>query len=683
MLMRLAQAVETSPQPSAENPPQPVAPDQNTAVPAVVVEEEAPGKTTEKTGTAPASPEPGSGQPSSADTAAPAVVDQGTPQPAPADPPRNGQSKKSGKEPALQDAIATPSTPQPSSQQQQKPAAQSQGTPDVQPAVNVKKGEKRKRNRDQEPASSGKAAPPATVAQPAQVPQGAAGISAAEAAARRLIAGRRPFAELSREQFRDLVKTTQELLDSDGLLPETRKALERVATDAENYRNAQVKSAASGRSVDKKFKFKLNLNIDLGGLVMGGPNAAAMDFLQDDRPSRNLPDSALRERIGTARDLLTVPGLDRRLRVPVEQRMTQDRQELRARIDQASGGAFRDTPYDQADRVARRLLRDDRAPEQLNEDTLRERVKQARAVLAMEGLSRETFSVLRIRLQDDRTELRARVATRDPAPGRRADRTAGDYSIDDLLRDKRPSRSLARPELEHRVSLARRALAEVRLTEAQAARVTRQLNADRDEWRARRLGERDRRSVELGRARSRNEATIVIGSRDKFRARANVTAAEADEAMLLLQFTAPPVRRLEDRYTLEQIALTPGLRQIMPGVELDTVRFGFNEHAVRDDQIAELERIGLIMEKILSISGDEVFLIEGHTDAIGSDAYNLALSRKRADAIRAALLDYFVLPSGTIMTVGYGEQFLRIPTPDAEPENRRVTIRRITPLLRR
>ncbi len=151
----------------------------------------------------------------------------------------------------------------------------------------------------------------------------------------------------------------------------------------------------------------------------------------------------------------------------------------------------------------------------------------------------------------------------------------------------------------------------------------------------------------------------------------------------MLQLTAPPVRRLDSRYTLEQISNTPDFRQSMPGIELDTVRFGFNEHIVRDDQIAELERVGIIMERILSVSPDEIFLIEGHTDAVGSDAYNLALSRKRADAIKGALMTYFVLDSENIMTVGYGEQFLRIPTPEAEPENRRVTIRRITPLIRR
>jgi outer membrane protein OmpA-like peptidoglycan-associated protein len=119
----------------------------------------------------------------------------------------------------------------------------------------------------------------------------------------------------------------------------------------------------------------------------------------------------------------------------------------------------------------------------------------------------------------------------------------------------------------------------------------------------------------------------------------------------------------------------------MPGIELDTIHFGFNEFSVREEEIDELERIGEIIERILATNPDEVFVVEGHTDAVGSDAYNLDLSRKRARAVRDALLEYFIIEPGSIETIGYGERYLKIPTELDEVENRRVTVRRITPIL--
>ena len=74
-------------------------------------------------------------------------------------------------------------------------------------------------------------------------------------------------------------------------------------------------------------------------------------------------------------------------------------------------------------------------------------------------------------------------------------------------------------------------------------------------------------------------------------------------------------------------------------------------------------------------------MIEGHTDAVGGDAYNLALSKKRALAVKAALLEFYVIDDRNLATVGLGERYLKIATPDPEEENRRVTIRRVTDLV--
>ena len=78
---------------------------------------------------------------------------------------------------------------------------------------------------------------------------------------------------------------------------------------------------------------------------------------------------------------------------------------------------------------------------------------------------------------------------------------------------------------------------------------------------------------------------------------------------------------------------------------------------------------------------DEIYLIEGHTDAVGSDVDNLSLSDRRAETVAEILTQDFGIPPENLTTQGYGEQYLKIPTQEPERRNRRVTVRRITPLL--
>jgi outer membrane protein OmpA-like peptidoglycan-associated protein len=67
---------------------------------------------------------------------------------------------------------------------------------------------------------------------------------------------------------------------------------------------------------------------------------------------------------------------------------------------------------------------------------------------------------------------------------------------------------------------------------------------------------------------------------------------------------------------------------------------------------------------------------------VGSEYANLLLSDRRAEAVAVMLSSNFDIPPENLITQGYGEQFLKIDTPHAERENRRVAIRRITELVR-
>lgn len=72
-----------------------------------------------------------------------------------------------------------------------------------------------------------------------------------------------------------------------------------------------------------------------------------------------------------------------------------------------------------------------------------------------------------------------------------------------------------------------------------------------------------------------------------------------------------------------------------------------------------------------------MFLIEGHTDAVGSDSVNLALSDRRAGSVALALTEEFHIPPENLIVRGYGARFLMVPTQAAEERDSR-----ITPLLR-
>jgi outer membrane protein OmpA-like peptidoglycan-associated protein len=160
-----------------------------------------------------------------------------------------------------------------------------------------------------------------------------------------------------------------------------------------------------------------------------------------------------------------------------------------------------------------------------------------------------------------------------------------------------------------------------------------------------------------------------------------VETRRADRRMIYETFIAPPVVEIERPYTLDEIRYTQNLRERMPRVDIDTITFDTGSWEIRPDQLRALEEIARAMEEVLRRNPDEVFLIEGYTDAVGSDIDNLSLSDRRAESVAVALSDEFGIPPENLVTQGYGEQFLKIPTDGPEEQNRRVTARRITPLL--
>ena len=155
----------------------------------------------------------------------------------------------------------------------------------------------------------------------------------------------------------------------------------------------------------------------------------------------------------------------------------------------------------------------------------------------------------------------------------------------------------------------------------------------------------------------------------------------AQPALLYDALDAPPVEVLERDYSLDEIRYNVELRDRMPRIDIDTITFDFASWEVTPDQAQRLQFIADGIQQAIQQNPDEVFLIEGHTDAVGSDIDNLSLSDRRAESVAQVLTEQFNIPPENLTTQGYGEQYLKIPTPEPERQNRRVTIRNITPLL--
>ena len=143
----------------------------------------------------------------------------------------------------------------------------------------------------------------------------------------------------------------------------------------------------------------------------------------------------------------------------------------------------------------------------------------------------------------------------------------------------------------------------------------------------------------------------------------------------------PPVEQVERTYSLNEVKRSARIRDKVRRVDLDTLTFEFGSASIAESEIPKLKGVAMAMEKLLARNPAETFLLEGHTDAVGSDLANLALSDKRAEAVANALTDVFSIPPENLATQGYGEQYLKVKTEESELENRRVAIRRVTPLV--
>jgi outer membrane protein OmpA-like peptidoglycan-associated protein len=371
-----------------------------------------------------------------------------------------------------------------------------------------------------------------------------------------------------------------------------------------------------------------------------------------------------------------------------------------------------------AEKKAQAFLDDATPADSLNDDALRARLDGIRDLMAENELSIKTERALRQKLGTERVVLRDRVAkvkaeeeakaaaakAEDDKKKAQAAADAGqqpepkkdkkpniniiitaDTPLREILRDRRNAEDIDESELRYRIRARRDFETSDQFREyddGQREEWRQTTRRDREYLRGRLERDRNIRRVELD--KPSNIRRIVIDDNQDYtddNEPDEVFAAEVDDTELERVLLAPPRKKITRRIAVEDIASQPQARKAMTRIDVDTIRFGFNEAFVREEEVDSLDQIASVMERVLKKYPREVFLIEGHTDAVGSDAYNDKLSKARAEAVKKALSTYYIIPTKNLKTVGLGERYLKIPTAEAEQENRRVSISRATAVI--
>lgn len=107
-----------------------------------------------------------------------------------------------------------------------------------------------------------------------------------------------------------------------------------------------------------------------------------------------------------------------------------------------------------------------------------------------------------------------------------------------------------------------------------------------------------------------------------------------------------------------------------PPAVIVPVLFEFNSDRILPRYHSDLDKVG----QVLTRHPNAQIRIEGHTDSVGSEAYNLSLSRRRAESVKQHLVRHFSIAGGRLIVLAKGESapIATNDTPDGREKNRRV-----------
>ena len=213
------------------------------------------------------------------------------------------------------------------------------------------------------------------------------------------------------------------------------------------------------------------------------------------------------------------------------------------------------------------------------------------------------------------------------------------------------ARTQAQEERDRRAQAeADRQAAERAMTEAQqSAQQAAQEKAEAEAARAQALQQQQSAQAEAERAR------LAAAQADQMRQQAEAEKSELRERL-----------RQQLNVVLETRETARGLI-----VNLSDVLFDFNKYTLKPGAREKMAKVSGIL---LAYPGLQI-QVEGHTDSVGSDEYNLTLSQERADAVRGYLVAQGVPASGvTAVGLGKADPVASNDTAAGRQQNRRVEL---------
>jgi outer membrane protein OmpA-like peptidoglycan-associated protein len=150
-------------------------------------------------------------------------------------------------------------------------------------------------------------------------------------------------------------------------------------------------------------------------------------------------------------------------------------------------------------------------------------------------------------------------------------------------------------------------------------------------------------------------------------ARQEEPAVNAAEGRLLQTVRGRPSRSLSAAER-EEIAT---IAKDKPNIDLE-ITFDYDSANISTKSLSSVQALGKALTNP-DLKGS-TFLVAGHTDAAGSEAYNQDLSERRSDSIKRYLTGKYGIASADLVTVGYGKTKLKDPANPLAEVNRRVQV---------
>jgi outer membrane protein OmpA-like peptidoglycan-associated protein len=144
-------------------------------------------------------------------------------------------------------------------------------------------------------------------------------------------------------------------------------------------------------------------------------------------------------------------------------------------------------------------------------------------------------------------------------------------------------------------------------------------------------------------------------------------AVSAEEGRFVQKIRGRPTRSLSANER-EEIAT---IVEDKPKIDLE-INFDYNSADISAKSMTSVQALGRALTNA-DLKGS-TFVVAGHTDAVGGEAYNQDLSERRADSIKKYLVDKYSIAGSDLVTVGYGKSKLKDPANPLSEVNRRVQV---------